>query len=63
MVVPEIDVEALAAALEGNPLVDLVTDIVTPRQNERRPEIEAEAALVADTPVPVTAGAGQNRAS
>ncbi|MFF0092689.1 phage minor head protein [Streptomyces canus] len=59
-VVPEVDVEALAAALASGPLVDLLTDAVTRRQDERRAEVEAMAALIAETPVALTASAAQN---
>ncbi|GGQ50126.1 hypothetical protein GCM10010250_22160 [Streptomyces althioticus] len=59
---PQVDVEALAAALAGGPLVDLLADAVTRRQDERRAEIEAMAALVAEQPVTVTASA-QNGAN
>ncbi|MER7740038.1 phage minor head protein [Streptomyces sp. NPDC096538] len=60
--VPQVDVEALAAALAGGPLVDLLADAVTRRQDERRREIEEMAALVAEQPVTVTASA-QNGAN
>ncbi|MFJ4063658.1 hypothetical protein ACIP11_34830, partial [Streptomyces albogriseolus] len=57
---PQADVEALATALAGGPLVDLLADAVTRRQDERRAEIEEMAALVAEQPVTVTASAAQN---
>jgi hypothetical protein len=46
-----VDVEALAAALAGGPLIDLIADAVTRRQDDRRAEIAAMAALVAQEPV------------
>ncbi|MER7983790.1 hypothetical protein [Streptomyces sp. NPDC095817] len=52
-----VDVEAHASALAGGPLIDLLTDAVTRRQDERRAEIEAMAALVAREPVPVAVAA------
>ncbi|MDQ1018949.1 phage minor head protein [Streptomyces afghaniensis] len=58
--VPEVDVEALAAALANGPLVDLLTDAVTRRQDQRRAEVEAMAALVAAAPVALTASAASN---
>lgn len=61
--VPEVDVEALAAALANGPLVDLLTDAVTRRLDERRAEIEAMAALVAADPVALTASAAPNGAN
>ncbi|MCX4458664.1 phage minor head protein [Streptomyces sp. NBC_01728] len=48
---PSVDIEALAAALAGGPLIDLLADAVTQRQDERRAEIAAMAALVAQEPV------------
>ncbi|MGY3199719.1 phage minor head protein [Streptomyces sp. TE5632] len=55
---PPVDVEALAAALADGPFVDLIADAVTRRQDERRAEIEAMAALVAAQPVTVAAQNG-----
>ncbi|PWI15968.1 hypothetical protein DI272_18715 [Streptomyces sp. Act143] len=52
--VVQVDVEALAAALASGPLVDLLTDAVTRRQEERRTEIEEMAALVAQHPAAET---------
>ncbi|MCX5189029.1 phage minor head protein [Streptomyces sp. NBC_00268] len=46
-----VDAEALAAALVGGPLIDLIADAVTRRQDDRRAEIAAMAALVAQEPV------------
>ncbi|MGJ3558863.1 hypothetical protein ACR6C2_07745 [Streptomyces sp. INA 01156] len=46
----QVDAEALAAALARGPLIDLIADAVTQRQDERRAEIEAMAALVAQQP-------------
>jgi hypothetical protein len=46
-----VDAEALAAALAGGPLIDLIADAVTRRQDDRRAEIAAMAALVAQEPV------------
>ncbi|MCX4609392.1 ADP-ribosyltransferase [Streptomyces mirabilis] len=51
-----VDVEALAAALAGGPLIDLIADAVTRRQDDRRAEIAAMAALVAQEPVVVQNG-------
>ncbi|MEU7323411.1 phage minor head protein [Streptomyces griseoviridis] len=58
--VASVDIEALAAALADGPLVDRLTDAVTRRQDERRAEIEAMAALVAQQPA-VTAAAQTGR--
>ncbi|MGW5047399.1 hypothetical protein [Streptomyces griseoluteus] len=57
---PLVDVEALAGALAGGPLIDLLADAVTRRQDERRAGIEAMAALVAQEPLTVTAQNGGN---
>ncbi|MFF4733348.1 phage minor head protein [Streptomyces mirabilis] len=46
-----VDAEALAAALVGGPLIDLIADAVTRRQDDRRAETAAMAALVAQEPV------------
>ncbi|MFD9934085.1 hypothetical protein ACFWZ6_13215 [Streptomyces massasporeus] len=60
---PEVDVVPLAAALANGPLVDLLTDAVTRRHDERRAEIEAMSALVVGNEVALTASAALNGAN
>jgi hypothetical protein len=52
-----VDVEAFAEALAGGPFIDHLADSVTRCQDERRAEIEAMAALVAQEAATITAAA------